>query len=219
MLFQLPRDLLLPTLISYTVTLLIAFTIHEFAHAWTANELGDRTAAYQGRLTLNPLAHLDPFGALALYLVGFGWAKPVPVNPYNLRNGKMGSVMVSAAGPLSNLLMALLAAIPIRFGLIHLDPYNTNALVKGVLPSLGYLGYVFITTNILLMVFNLIPIAPLDGFRVAVGVLPGDLGYALERLEPYGPIILLLLIFVGGGLLFSLISDPMNLLLRLILFS
>jgi len=202
------------TLIAYAIILLIALPFHELAHAWTANWLGDRTAAYQGRLSPNPFVHLDPFGAIAFLLVGFGWAKPVPVNPYYLRHGKLGEVMVAAAGPLSNLFLALLAAIPVRFGLIHLAGSSGS-----VLPSLGYLWGIFIASNVLLMVFNLLPIPPLDGFRVAVGLLPGEMAYPLQRLEPYGPMVLLLLLFLGGGVVSSLISGPMNLLLRLILYS
>lgn len=202
----------LPTFIARAITLIIAFTLHEFAHAWTANRLGDPTAAYQGRLTLNPLAHLDPIGTLMLLVAGFGWARPVPVNPYNLRNGKLGWVMVAAAGPFSNLLLAMLAAIPVRFGLISLfDP------MRGPLPSLGFLVDEFITINILLLVFNLIPIAPLDGYRIAVGLLPDNLSYSLQRLEPYGFMILMLLVFTGA--VSFLIAGPYRLILDLILFS
>ena len=211
MLFRSPD---IPTLIAYIFTLVVAFTIHEFAHAWTANQLGDRTAAYQGRLSLNPLVHIDPFGALMLLIAGFGWARPVPVNPYNLRYGKLGWVIVAAAGPLSNLLLAMLAAIPFRLGLI-----NEFGAARGLLPSVGYLLNVFISINLVLMVFNLLPIAPLDGFRIAVGLLPDSISYSLQRLEPYGPLILLLLFVAGGSILGALIGGPINTLRDLILSS
>src|SRR5688572_3299601 len=107
------------TFIARLITLVIAFTIHEFAHAWTAVELGDDTPRHAGRLTLNPIAHLDFFGSLLLIVGGFGWAKPVPFNPYNLRIGpRLGTALVAAAGPFSNLVLALLAALPFRFGLL-----------------------------------------------------------------------------------------------------
>jgi Zn-dependent protease len=211
MLFRSPD---LPTLIAYLFTLVVAFTIHEFAHAWTANQLGDRTAAYQGRLSLNPAVHIDPFGALMLLIAGFGWARPVPVNPYNLRYGKLGWVMVAAAGPLSNLLLAMLAAIPFRLDLI-----NEFDVARGLLPSLGYLLDVFIDINLVLMVFNLLPIAPLDGFRIAVGLLPDSISYSLQRLEPYGPLILLLLFVAGRSILGALIGGPIDTLRDLILSS
>jgi Zn-dependent protease len=188
-----------PTLIARIFTLIIAFTIHELAHAWTANELGDDTPRRMGRLTLNPLAHLDPIGSLLLVFAGFGWAKPVVTNPYNLRNGpRLGMAIVAAAGPFSNLIMALIAAIPFRLGLIHTD--------NQLLFWLGFFLDEFIFLNIILMLFNLLPIAPLDGSKVLRGFAPGEWDRWLAPLEQWGPFILIALIFLGSFGGFSIIG-------------
>ncbi len=192
-------------LLSRVLILLIALPIHELAHAFIAYRLGDVTSRDYGRLSLNPLDHLDPIGSLMILLGGFGWAKPVPVNPYGLyrsRNSTTGFALVALAGPLSNILLAALFAIPIRLGLIP----------AGFLESL-VVG--FITVNIALAVFNLIPIPPLDGSRIAVAVLPPQWGEYILRLEPYGIFIVLLLVFVG--VIGLLMGPPMFFLERLIL--
>lgn len=197
-------------IVARIITLVIAFTIHEFAHAWTATELGDDTARYQGRLTLNPLRHLDPLGSLLLVLVGFGWAKPVPFNPHNLRYGpRTGTALVAVAGPLSNFLMALIAAIPLRFDLLAAaSPFAPMSLLRF---ASGFLQ-VFIFTNLVLMFFNLIPLPPLDGHKVATGVLPYQFAEIFYRLEPWGPFILLALLFgapyLGIDVLGFLIGAP-----------
>ncbi len=209
-------SLSLATLLGRVIALLIAFTVHECAHAWAANELGDPTAKYQGRLTLNPLVHLDPLGTLMVLISGFGWAKPVPVNAHRLRNGpKMGMTIVSAAGPLSNLATAMVFAIPFRLA-------PQLFLTSGrFLPTLGDLLLSIVWLNIVLAVFNLIPLAPLDGFAVAVGLLPPRWSYELARYEQYGPMILMLVIglgFIGPFDLLGLImGPPITLLARLIL--
>ncbi len=191
------------------MALLVAIDIHEFCHAWMADQLGDPTPRYQGRLTLNPLAHLDPLGTLMLLIARFGWGRPVPVNPYNLRNGpKSGMAMVSFAGPLANLITAALLALPMRWGLV------TPRLGGGVIPSLHMVITTTILVNIILAVFNLIPIAPLDGFRVAVGLLPFRWAYTLSQYERYGPLILMLLImpgFFGVNILFWLMGPVIQL--------
>ena len=180
-------------LLALAVAFLIAIDVHEFSHAWMANELGDSTARYQGRLTLNPLAHLDPLGTIMIFVAGFGWGKPVPVNPYALRNGpRAGMAMTSFAGPLANLITAVVFAVPIRLGLVRFAPW-----APGILPGLDNLISIIVYLNIALAVFNLIPIAPLDGFAVAVGLLPYQWAYTLKQWEQYGPAVLLLLLMLG----------------------
>ena len=177
--------------ISVVIALIVGITVHEFAHAWTANELGDPTSRRQGRLTLNPLAHLDPVGSLMILFAGFGWGKPVPVNPYMLRTDPtVGMALVSFAGPLSNMLMAFLFALPIRFGVLHFG------FSSGPLPSLGMLVETIVFLNLILAVFNLIPLAPLDGYKVALAVLPYEWAQKLRQIEAYGPLILILLVFL-----------------------
>jgi len=181
------------TLISRIIILVIAFTVHEFAHAWTANAFGDETPRQSGRLTLNPLSHLDVMGSLMLLVAGFGWARPVPVNPYALQRRSAAALMlVSLAGPLSNFLMAILAAIPLRLGLASLTPSPIP-----LLPSFGQFLFQFIIINLALMLFNLIPIPPLDGDKVAEYFFPPSWARVMDTIRPYGPLILLAVIFLG----------------------
>ena len=180
------------TLISRIITLVIAFSVHEFAHAWSADQLGDDTPRNAGRLTLNPLSHLDPLGSLLLVVAGFGWAKPVPINPYALeRRSAAGPMIVAAAGPLSNLLLAVLAAVPFQMGLM------TPGQGGNLLPSLSSFMMEFIFINLILLFFNLIPVAPLDGEKVLEYFLPPSGRATLYRLRPYGPMILMFLVFIG----------------------
>jgi len=179
------------TLISRAIILVIAFTIHEFSHAFAANAYGDETPRLHGRLTLNPLVHLDVMGSLMLVVAGFGWAKPVPINPYVLKQRSRSAVMwVSLAGPLSNLVMAFLAAIPLRLSLVQL-----TGLQSGFPRMLAVFWLEFIWINIALMVFNLIPVAPLDGEKVLEFFLPPSVIPTFERIRPYSPAILLILVF------------------------
>lgn len=176
-------------LLSIIIALVIGITVHEFSHAWAAHQLGDPTSKYQGRLTLNPLAHLDPVGSLMILFAGFGWGKPVPVNPAMLRTDPtMGMALVSFAGPLSNVITALLFALPIRLGVLHIG------FSSRLVPSPGMLLGTIISLNLILAVFNLIPLAPLDGSKVALAVLPYEWAQKLRQIEPYGPVILVLLI-------------------------
>jgi len=185
-------NLTLPTFITRIITLLLAFTFHEFAHAAVATALGDPTPRMHGRLTLNPLAHLDMMGTLTLVLVGFGWAKPVPVNPYEVRRKtKAGMMLVSLAGPATNLLLAVIAAIPLRFGWVSLRP-TTSAF----LPSWGSFLFEFLTINLALFFFNLLPLAPLDGEKVITFFLPDHWVDVFDRIRPYSPLILLAIVFI-----------------------
>lgn len=207
------NGLSLPIIISRVLTLVIAFTIHEFSHALTAVQMGDDTPRRMGRLTLNPLAHLDPIGSLLLIVAGFGWAKPVQINPYNLRtNPHIGMAIVAAAGPISNFLMALIAAIPFRLSL--LSPFVSSG--GPILPSPAGFLLDFIEINLLLMFFNLIPIAPLDGSKILAGFAPREWDGLLATLEQWGPFLLLALVFLGQGLLGIILGPPINFLLRAI---
>jgi Zn-dependent protease len=197
------------TLLSRIVILLIAFTVHEFSHAWSADRLGDNTPRMNGRLTLNPMAHLDLWGSLLLLVAGFGWARPVPVNPYALqRRTPAGLMLVSIAGPFSNFMLAILAAIPLRMGWVPLSFQSS-----GMLPSPSSFLIEFIFINLALMLFNLIPLAPLDGEKVAQYLFPPSWGKFLDTIRPYGPMILILIIFAGryvGFDLFGMILYPVQ---------
>ena len=178
-------------LISRLLILVIALSFHEFMHAFVADRLGDDTPRRMGRLTLNPLKHLDPIGSLMLLVVGFGWAKPVQVNPYALkRNSSAGMMWVSLAGPVSNFLLAALGAIPLRLKLVPL------VAGTGILPTPGEFLYTFITINLLLMIFNLIPLAPLDGEKILEFFLPARMVSGYEKIQAYGPILLMVLVFL-----------------------
>lgn len=174
--------------LAFLIALIPAFTVHEFMHAFVAYRLGDTTAKDLGRLTLNPLKHLDVLGTLMVLLVGFGWAKPVPVNPYNLRGGRAGMAVVAVAGPLSNLAMATAVALIWR-----LAGSPGGGLVSTLL-------LVFVFLNVALLFFNLLPIPPLDGYRVVAGVLPNSMIAPWNRFAQIGPLILLALVFVGSFL-------------------
>ena len=192
------------TVISRIFVLLTAFAVHEFAHAWAADRFGDETPRINGRLTLNPMAHLDPMGSLMLIVVGFGWAKPVPVNPYALeRRSSMAMMWVALAGPASNFLMALLASIPFQLGLVSIYGVNLDTF----LPSLDRLLWEFVSINLLLMVFNLIPLAPLDGDKILYYLLPSSGQRVMDNIRPYGPMILLLVLAAGFFLPFNLIGS------------
>ena len=186
------------------LTLIFSLSFHEFAHAYIAYKLGDDTAAYQGRLTLNPLAHLDPIGSLMLLLVGFGYAKPVPVNPINLNNPRVDMMKVAFAGPASNLLLVFIACFIMRIlgpsNLIDFTQYSSN------LNSLGLILYLFAIINMTLAIFNLIPLHPLDGGQIFGGYLDKINPQLSYRLRVDGPKILLGIIFIGFITGFSLIG-------------
>jgi len=190
---------------AFLFSMLVGLSFHEFSHAFVADRLGDRTPRSFGRLTLNPRAHLDPVGSLMILFVGFGWARPVPVNPFNTRNPQRSMAMIASAGPVSNLAMAALAGLPIQFGWVpfwhpFVSPQLAGLYARAWTETPQDLVGLFLGTvvllNVLLAVFNLLPLAPLDGFRVAVGLLPRNLSQPLARMEQWGPGILMLLIFM-----------------------
>jgi len=187
---------------AWAVSMVIAISIHECAHALAANSLGDPTAKLQGRLTLNPLSHLDLWGTLLLLFAGFGWGKPVPFNPYNLKNQKFGPAIISLAGPFSNFVLVLI------FGLILKYIYPLTGL--GYESALFYFLYTLIIINAILMAFNLIPIPPLDGSKLLYAILPDSLDHIKETLERYGFIILIVVIFFGGSIFGRFIGYVIN---------
>jgi Zn-dependent protease len=196
------------TFIAIGLIFLVALPFHEFSHALAATVQGDPTSRFLGRLTLNPLAHIDPIGGLMILLVGFGWAKPTPYNPLNLRYGRAGEALVAFAGPASNLVLAVAAALPLRY--IYATGMDVPAILETALVLWVYL-------NLLLMVFNLLPIPPLDGSKVLFALMdPRTERQYRPTLEQYGPFLLLLLVVFGsfGGfsplsIVFREIVDPL----------
>ena len=200
----------LSTIIARVIVLIIAFTIHELAHAVTADYLGDPTPRRMGRITLNPLKHLDPIGTLLLIIAGFGWAKPVMVNPMNMRgNPRTSMAIVAAAGPLSNIIMATLAALFFRLGLVSFS--------QGGAFSASFLLSEFIWINLILAFFNLIPIPPLDGSKILYAILPSELVYRLRPLEQFGFIILMAVVFFVPAVLNVLVGLPASATLQLLI--
>ena len=196
------------TIITIAIFLLVAFPIHEFFHALVAYRLGDSTAKYAGRLSLNPIVHFDPVGGGLLtitMLLGsfvFGWAKPTPINPYNMRYGHRGEALVALAGPASNAVMAVAAAIPLRFIL-----GSSLAVPDLVLQVL----YLFVYVNVILAIFNLLPIPPLDGSKLLFGALAPRTVYRIRPvLEQYGFLILIVAILpiFGGESLLGIVVVP-----------
>ncbi len=191
------------TLVASTLfALLVGIAFHEFCHAFMANSLGDTLPARQGRVTLNPMAHLDPAGTVMMLFVGFGWGKPVQFNPSGLKvSPKTATLLVSLAGPLSNFVAAGLLAVPIKLGWVpYINPLSSVPafVFRREVQSLDEYAGLFLTgavyLNVILGLFNLLPIHPLDGFKVAVGLLPDDLSREFSKLGQYGPAILMVLI-------------------------
>lgn len=210
-------DLTVSDLIARVIVLVVAFTVHEFAHAYTADRFGDTLPRAQGRLTLNPLAHLDPLGSLLLVVAGFGWAKPVMINVTALeRRHRAAPMLVALAGPLSNLVLAILAAIPFQLNLIVMD-YRTG----GIFPTPFQLLDTFILINLVLLFFNLLPIFPLDGEKILTYFLPPSGKQFMESIRPYGSLILLAAIFVlprfGFDLFNYLVWEPVVQIYRLLM--
>ena len=172
------------TLLFLLPAVLIAATCHEFAHALVADRLGDPTPRQLGRLTLNPLVHLDPLGTVFFVLFSFGWARPVPVNPRNFANPRLGMLVVALAGPLANIVLAFAVGVLVK--------------TQGLTGTLwGDLASMLVLINIVLAVFNLIPIPPLDGSRILEGLLPSDQALAYARIQPYGTVVILVLLYTG----------------------
>jgi Zn-dependent protease len=183
-------DYIFATIIAFV----IGITIHEFMHAWSAFKLGDPTAARLGRITLNPVSHFDPLGFIFMILLALGfapiaWGKPVPVNPAILRGGRHGMAITAIAGPASNLVIAMAVVIPLRFGGLEFEGF------------LGLLVRQIIWINLLLAAFNMIPIPPLDGSKILAGILPNYWYQYMAPMQQYGIAILLILVFIGGGVL------------------
>ena len=206
----------------YALPVIFAITLHEAAHGYVARHFGDMTATMEGRVSLNPLRHIDPFGTVALPLILlaltkllgggiiFGWAKPVPVNFANLRHPKRDMLWVAAAGPLSNFAMALAWAVLLKIGLSMPGSYFALPLAL-----MGAAGVFF---NIIIMVLNLVPLPPLDGGRILVSLLPHRLAWRVARIEPYGFLILIVLLLTGvlGALLWPAIGTLMALVARML---
>lgn len=176
-----------PALLLYrAVAFIVAATIHEYAHAYVADRLGDPTPRNQGRLTLNPVAHLDLLGTLLVLVAGFGWAKPVMLNPMNFRDWRRDTMMVAAAGPLANITLLFGLGVPYKLGIVNFGGTAADDLLLTV-----------IGINAMLAVFNLIPLPPLDGSKILMGLLPPAQAVSYARVQPYGMVILLLLVLTN----------------------
>jgi Zn-dependent protease len=191
--------------VGFIVAIVLGITVHEFMHAYTAHRLGDDTGRLMGRMSLNPMAHLDVFGSLLLVLAGFGYGKPVPVNESRLRGGRSSWAAVALAGPGANFVIAALCAIPIRFGGADIGgDYFT------ILESI-------VVYNCVLGLFNLIPIPPLDGSRVVYALLPPQQAYSWRQFEGYGPLLLMGLFFFGARILSTVVFGPAIAIARVLL--
>ncbi len=181
------------TLILIAPPILLALTFHEYAHAFVANKYGDDTAKQNGRLTLNPLAHLDLLGTIMIFLVHFGWAKPVPVNPNRLKNPKKDMLWISAAGPLANMILALFSGILLRLIFVTVGKPDQHSITG----LLIFMVIMSLQINLALAIFNVLPIAPLDGSKILYGLLPSKHEGKIYFIERYGPFILIGLIVFG----------------------
>ena len=194
--FQIDPIGALINLAAFAVALIVGITVHEFSHAWSATQLGDYTARGQGRLTLNPIRHLDPLGTILIFVAGFGWGRPTPVTPSNIRIGeRAGMAVVALAGPISNMVVASLAALPFRLGTVSFGVGIDSLFLQSL-----------VLWNIVLAVFNLLPIAPLDGFKVVLGILPRPAAAVFGRTERFGMVILLVVVLLDAILNTGILS-------------
>ncbi len=192
-------DLTLAQIVGIAVALVVGITFHEFSHAFIADQLGDHRPRALGRVTLNPAAHIDPVGAVVFVLAGFGWGRPVPVNVYALRPGPIGMAMVAAGGPVANVIVAVVGAVIYR------------VLEMSGVSGFGLdLAFWVVLYNLLLAIFNLLPIPPLDGYNMLLAFLPPSAAFTVQRYAPYGVIVLLLLVFLPGsplGVMFDVVRS------------
>jgi Zn-dependent protease len=197
---------------SYIIAILIALSVHEWAHAFVASRLGDPTGKYEGRLTLNPVAHIDPLGALLFLTVGFGWGKPVPVNPRYFKNIRRDTALVSLAGPFSNLVVAFIAFFGLKLLAPHVDGTSGQGLLQFSASAGGGMGFLMsiladsLFLNLGLMAFNLLPIAPLDGSKVLGSLIPLRYEDDYDRFMQYGPYLLLALLIMERAVNFPLLE-------------
>jgi Zn-dependent protease len=213
-------DQLIYALIAAGIMLLVGFPVHEFCHAWAAYKLGDSTARWQGRLTLNPRVHFDPVGGTMLLITAllssgtwfFGYARPTPVNPMNLSGGRRGEAWVAAAGPLSNLVMAAIVSIPLR--ILLQDVSILQDLPDRAQQLIVLVPFYFVMINIFLFIFNLLPVPPLDGWKVLGGLVPSNIAWQMREIEQryalYIPIVFLVLILFAGGAIIGPIADAIR---------
>ncbi len=186
------------TLLWRVLAILVAVTVHEFAHAWTADRLGDPTPRVRGRLSLNPVVHLDPIGSLLLLLAGFGWARPVEVNPRYFPDPRRGMLVVAAAGPVANVASALALGLAYQLGLVAPGTWLAGLVLTVIL------------INAVLAIFNLLPIHPLDGSKILLGLLPPAQAQSYDRLASFGPLLLLALVLLPGRIIGLLLDQPVR---------
>jgi Zn-dependent protease len=192
--------------VAWIIAILVTLTIHEFSHALASNYFGDDTAKQSGRLSLNPISHIDPIGFLMMLLIGFGWAKPVPVNFYNLRRPKLAMAVISLAGPLANLVGFVVFGLILKLLVPYLGP--ANMLVNFL--------FLLVLINVSLMIFNLLPIPPLDGSKVILSAIPDKYSDFKDKFSAYGPFILLILVFADSFLPFSIFGSLFGLIFNIL---